>query len=178
MPPRVRALPQPASGASMMLNTRAIRPAMASMAPTLSSGGASGCEDSGTNPTVPAMAITASTTLTAKADRQENHSSSVPVPSSPSRALPPATAAHTLTARVRWAGGKVPVMVDRVAGMTRAAPRPIRPRRPMSSLAEETVIAAAEAPPKMTSPASSARRRPNRSPRAPAGSSSAAKISE
>jgi len=42
------------------------------------------------------------------------------------RALPPATAAHTLTARVCSASGKVPVMVDRVAGrlrQTRPAPR-------------------------------------------------------
>jgi hypothetical protein len=128
---------------------------------------------------VPAIAIPASTTLTAKADRQENHCSSVPVASRPSRALPPATAAHTLTARVRAAGGNVPVIVDSVAGMTSAAPRPIRPRRKISSLAEEAVIATAEAPPKMASPAISARRRPKRSPRAPAGSSSsAAKTSE
>jgi hypothetical protein len=178
IPPSVRALPQPASGASMMENTRTVSPARASSAPGLSSPGASGCEDAGTKPIVPAIAIAARITLTAKADRQENHSSRVPVASRPSRALPPATAAQTETARVRAAGGNVPVMVDSVAGMTRAAPRPMTPRSRISSLADDAVMATAEPAPNTASPASSARRRPYRSPRAPAGSSSAAKTSE
>src|SRR5262249_36511433 len=149
-------LAQPASGASMMLNTSAVRPVMASSAPALSSGGASGGADSGTNRIVPVIATAASTTLTANADRHENTASGAPVPSAPSRAAPPATDAQTETARVRSAGGKVLVMVDSVAGMTSAAPTPIRPRRKISSSADEAVIATAEAAPKMASPASSA----------------------
>ena len=58
-----------------------------------------------------------------------------PGASRPKTAAPPATAAQTLTARVRCSSGKVPVMVDRVAGMTSAAPRPMTARRPISSLA-------------------------------------------
>jgi hypothetical protein len=54
----------------------------------------------------------------------------------------------------------VPVIVDSVAGITSAAPRPIRPRRTMRAFAEEIAMAAAEAAPKTTSPASSALRRP------------------
>ena len=122
--------------------------------------GAPGCADSGTKPIVPAIAIAARTTLTAKADRHENTSSSAPVHSRPSRALVPATAAHTETARVRSAGGKVAVMVDSVVGMTRAAPTPIRPRRKISSFADEAVMATAEAPPKITRPVIRTRRRP------------------
>jgi len=82
------------------------------------------------------------------------------VHSRPSRALAPATAAHTETARVRSAAGKVAVMVDSVAGMTRAAPRPMTPRRKISSFADEAVMATPEAAPKMTSPAIRTRRRP------------------
>ena len=70
------------------------------------------------------------------------------------------TPAHTLTARVRCSPGKVPVMVDRVAGMTSAAPRPMTARRPMSSAAELAVMATADPAPKIVRPAISARRRP------------------
>ena len=144
----------------MMLNTRATSPAVASSAPPVSTRGAPGWEDSGTKRIVPAIATTARTTLTAKAARQENHSSRIPVHSRPSTELPPATPAQMPTARVRSAGGNVPVIVDSVAGITSAAPRPIRPRRTMRSFAEETAIAAAEAVPNTTSPAMSALRRP------------------
>ncbi len=75
-------------------------------------------------------------------------------------ALPPATAAQIPTALVRSAGGNVPVMVDNVAGITKAAPSPMRPRRTISSLAEETAMAAADAAPKTTRPPMSALRRP------------------
>ena len=98
--------------------------------------------------------------MTAKAERQENHSKRTPQHSSPKIALPPATAAQTLTALVRSAGGNVPVIVDRVAGMTNAAPNPMSPRNPISSFAEDTAMAAAEAPPKTSSPAMRALRRP------------------
>ncbi len=143
-----------------MLKTRATSPTVASSAPPVSTRGASGWEDSGTKRIVPAIAIAARTTLTAKAARQENHSSRTPVHSRPSTALPPATPAQTPTARVRSAGGNVPVIVDSVAGITSAAPAPIRPRSTMRVPAEEMAIAAAEAAPKTTSPASSALRRP------------------
>ena len=46
------------------------------------------------------------------------------------------------------------------AGMTRAAPTPIRPRRKMSSFADDAVMASAEAPPKITRPTIRTRRRP------------------
>jgi hypothetical protein len=133
---------------------------MARNAPPLSRAGASDSEDSGTKRNVPPRAITARTTLTAKEERQENHSRRTPQHSNPKIALPPATAAQTLTALVRSAGGNVPVIVDRVAGMTKAAPNPMSPRNTISSLAEDTAMATPDAPPKTSSPAMRALRRP------------------
>ena len=101
-------------------------------APPTSSWGASLSADSGTNRRVPTIAIAASTTLSAKTDCHDQTSSSSPVISRPAMALPPATPAQTPTARVRCCGGKVPVMVERVAGITSAAPRPSTPRSAMS----------------------------------------------
>ena len=125
-----------------------------------SSRGASGSADSGTNRSVPTSASAAKTTLTPKIDRHERPVSSAPETSSPKIAAPPATAAQMLTALVRFAGGNVPVIVDNVAGITSAAPKPITPRNPISSVAESAVIATADPTPKITSPAISATRRP------------------
>jgi hypothetical protein len=75
-------------------------------------------------------------------------------------ATPPATAAQTPTARVRCCPAKVPVMVDRVAGMTSAAPRPSTARRAVSSSAERAVMATAEPAPKIDRPTISASLRP------------------
>ena len=99
-------------------------------------------------------------TLSPNTDRHDQNSRRTPEVSSPSTALAPATPAHIPTARVRSAEGKVLVIVDRVAGMTRAAPRPITPRRRINSLAEPAVIATPEAAPKMASPISKVARRP------------------
>jgi hypothetical protein len=144
----------------MMLKTSATRPTVANSAPPLSIAGASGCEDSGTKRAVPTSATTARTTLTAKAALQEKKCRRIPEQRSPKMALPPATAAQIPTAFVRSAGGKVPVIVDKVAGITKAAPSPIRPRRKISSLGEDTAIAAADAAPKTMRPPMSALRRP------------------
>src|ERR1700684_3902671 len=104
--------------------------------------------------------MAARTTLTAKAARQENQWSRTPQQSTPKIAPPPAPAAQTPTAFVRSAGGYVPVIVDNVAGITKAAPSPMRPRRRMRSLAEDTAMAAADAAPKTIRPPIRALRRP------------------
>src|SRR5450755_327699 len=101
----------------------------------------------------------ARTTLSPNTDRHDQNSRSTPEVSSPSTALAPATPAHIPTARVLSAEGKVLVIVDRVAGMTRAAPRPITPRRRINVLAEPAVIAAPEAAPKTTRPINNVIRR-------------------
>ena len=129
-------------------------------APAKSIRGAPGSADSGTKRSVAIRAIAARTTLRPNTDCQWNHSSSTPELSRPSTALPPATAAHTLTARVRRSGGNVPVMVESVAGMTSEAPSPRIPRSTISSPADPAGMARAEPAPKMLRPAISAVRRP------------------
>lgn len=99
-------------------------------------------------------------TFSANTEGQDHTCRTSPETSIPRTAAPPATAAQTLTARVRCWLAKVPVMVDRVAGMTSAAPRPITARRPISSPADAAVMATAEAAPKTARPAISASRRP------------------
>ena len=160
IPTSVRALPQPASGASMIEYTRAPRPTTVMSAPTTSSLGASGSADSGTTRSVPATAATASTMLRPKTDRHDHCSSSSPEPSRPRIALPPATPAQTPMARAFCSRGNVLVSVDRVAGMTSAAPSPRTPRIAISAPGLVTVVAAIEPAPKTDRPASRARRRP------------------
>ena len=140
--------------------------------------GASGSADSGTNRTVPISASPARITFNPKIERHEKTVSRVPEASRPRIAAPPATAAQTLTARVRCAAGNVLVIVDSVAGITSAAPSPSNARSTISSDGSPAVIAIADPPPKIASPAISAERRPQRSPIAPAGNSSAANASE
>ncbi len=98
--------------------------------------------------------------MTPNTDRHEKTSSSAPDTTTPSTAAPPATPAQMLTALTRWAGGKVPVIVDSVAGMTSAAPRPMTARSPISTVASEAIIAAAEPMPNTARPMISSRRRP------------------
>jgi hypothetical protein len=162
----------------MIEYTSATRPITARMAPLMSRRRVSGSADSGTKRMVPAMAAAARMTFSANTDGHDQTCRTVPETSRPSTAAPPATAAQTLTARVRCSLAKVPVMVERVAGITSAAPRPITARRPISSPAELAVMATADAAPKIDRPAISAHRRPKRSPMAPAGSSSEANTSE
>ncbi len=82
------------------------------------------------------MATAARTTFSPNTDGHDHTSRRIPEVSSPRIAAPPATAAQTLTARVRCSAAKVPVMVDRVAGITSAAPRPRTARKAISSVAE------------------------------------------
>ena len=87
----------------------------------------------------------------------------------------PAKAAQIAIARGRSFGGNTWARIDSVAGMMNAAPTPITARggdervRP-----SRTARRAPMRPPKITSPALSASRRPNRSPSEPAVSSSPA----
>ena len=135
MPRMVRGLPQPASGASMNEKTSRPRPNTAIRAPPRSSWGAFWSADSVTNRIAPVMDTIANPTLSPNTARHDHTSSSKPDASNPTTALAPATPAQTLTARRRCCAGKVPVIVDSVAGMTSAAPAPSRPRSTISSVA-------------------------------------------
>ena len=93
--------------------------------------------------------------------------------------MPPAPAnpAQIPTALARSSGGNTLVMVESVPGMSNAAPTPMSARRPISCSADPVAAESPAAMPKMAVPEMSAPRRPNRSPRAPAGRRSAARVS-
>src|SRR5690242_16505912 len=133
--------------------------------------------DVGTIRAVAADAITASVTLIANTDDHENHSSSVPERSSPTTAPAPAMPAQMPTARPRSSSGKTFVMMERVVGMTSAAPTPITARSAISQPGSLTKTAASDATPKTARPIWRMPLRPKRSPSAPAGSRRPAKTS-
>ncbi len=89
----------------------------------------------------------------------------------------PAIADQAPIAPARSLAGNTAVRIDSVAGMTKAAPTPISARAAIR--VDESPDSAAQAEPeaKTTSPSSRARRRPKRSPSAPAITSSAANVS-
>ena len=95
----------------------------------------------------------------------------------PMAAPAPASPAHTPMARPRSWGGKTVTRIDRVAGMTSAAPTPMIPRVMTTWLAESDTAASTEAAPKTTRPMVRAPLRPKRSPKAPPVSRSPAKTS-
>ena len=87
----------------------------------------------------------------------------------------PATADHSAMACGRSAGGNTELRIDRVAGITKAAPTPITARHPIRAPAEPASAAPAEPTAYSTSPPTRAWRRPNRSPMVPAVTRRAAK---
>ena len=84
------------------------------------------------------------------------------------------TPTQTPTAFPFSSGGNDVVMIDKVVGMTKAAPRPITARITISVTGSEVKNAPAAPAPNMASPAMRIPRRPNRSPTAPANSSNPA----
>ncbi len=117
----------------------------------------------------------ASTELMTKIEPHHHCSSIAPPTSIPRMPPAPANPAHTPTARARSSGGNTLVIVDNVPGMINAAPTPVRTRHPISVSADPANADAKLAMLKIVMPAMSARRRPKRSPIAPAGSRSAAR---
>jgi hypothetical protein len=145
---------------------------MLSSAPGMSMGGALGSREVGTNswPSSRAMAITG--TLTRKTEPHQKCSSSQPPVTGPMAMAMPAVADQMAMAWARSFGTvKTLVMIERVAGMTRAAPTPIRARVAISWPALPANALAVEAPAMMRRPRARAPRLPKRSPRAPMVSS-------
>ena len=169
---------QPADGAAMTAHTSASSPAPESAAPAQSTGGAAASRASGTTRSPRRTASTHSGTLTRKIDPQAKWSSSQP-PSTGPRATPsPAVAAQIPIAAARSrASANTAGSSDSVAGMMQAAPAPMTARLAINPPLPPAVAAAAEATANTPRPATSSRRRPNRSPSVPASSSRAAKTS-
>jgi hypothetical protein len=110
-------------------------------------------------------------TLTSRVEPHQKPSSSPPVRIGPMEAPAPANPAHTAIARGRSCGGKIDVIIDSVAGITKAAPMPMTARLAITCVASLASPPSSAPRPNTTSPPTSARRRPNRSPMAPALSS-------
>ncbi len=105
--------------------------------------------------------------MSKKIEPHENSSSSQP-PTTMPRGMPSAaTAAQMPIAFARSSRGKTSTSTDRVDGMISAPPTPCAARAAMSCPLVSESAAARLAAPKIRRPASSARRRPKRSPSVP-----------
>ena len=158
----------------MIAKINALSPTKDSSAPAGSSGVRVSSRESGANAHTAATTASAIGTLTSKVEPHQNPSSRPPVMIGPSDPPAPAKPAQMAIALMRSCGGKIDVMIDRVAGMMNAAPMPMRPRLAI------TCVGLVARPPSSAlnantrRPPTRARRRPKRSPRAPAVSSSPA----
>ena len=132
---------------------------------------------SGTVSTTPASATATSGTLIRKTLPHQKWSSSRPPRVGPITTAAPATADQAAMACGRSFGGNTAFRMDKVAGMTNVAPRPITTRAPISMPVPDANAATVLPSAKTARPAIRERRRPKRSPSAPAGMSSAAKHS-
>ena len=176
-PTRVVESVQPQSGAWMIAAVRTPRPTVDSTAPTGSSRACFGSFEFGTNFGAAASAAITIGTLTRNTAVQSNCSIRKPPAAGPTPTPMPATAAQMPIAFGRSSAGKTLVRIDSVVGMISAPPTPIRARVAISISGEVANAEASEAPPKMVRPATSAPRRPKRSPSAPMVSSRPAKTS-
>ncbi|GAB3475336.1 hypothetical protein GCM10027440_06940 [Nocardiopsis coralliicola] len=150
-------------------------PAVTSAAEGMSTGAASGSEDSGTSAPTATRAAAASGTLIQNTPAHDQAATSSPPSTGPAAIATAATAAQAANAFGRPEGAKTCTRIASVAGMTSAAPTPIAARPATSQPVAGASAAAAEAAANSASPTSSTRRRPNRSPAAPKATSSPAK---
>ena len=119
------------------------------------------------------IAIAASGTLTQNTAPQAKWSSRKPPSVGPMTIPMPDTADQAPIAAARSRAGNTAAMIDNVAGMTNAPPRPITAREAMSISELLDSAAIVEPPAKTARPPIRASRRPNRSPSEPATISSA-----
>ena len=163
----------------MIVTTNAISPPPHSSAPRTSKRGLAGSEDSGTNASVARSMRSASGGLTQKIACQLKCSSRSPPTIGPSATPTPATAAQIPTACARSCGlGKTCTRMLSVDGMMQAPPRPISARQRVNTNTSCANTAVSEATMKIPRPITSSRRRPNRSPIAPASRRLPAKMTE
>lgn len=130
----------------------------------------------GTDFTVVTSATTISAVGSANSQRQSAMSTKSAERNMPRMPPPPATAVHTPMALPRRSSGKVEVMTARVIGMIIAAPTPLIARAAIMTSALGDSAATTFAMPNNVSPAVNMGLRPRRSPIAPSGSSSAARV--
>ncbi len=174
-PSSVRGAVQPCSGPSCRTRMRPTTATAETSAPTVSNGWAARSRELGTDFRVMARATATRITGRTKSHRQVATSTRRAERNMPRMPPPPATPVQTPMALPRCSAGKVEVMTARVMGMIIAAPTPLATRTASSISAVGARPAAMFAAPKTPSPAISMGLRPSRSPRAPSGSSRAAR---
>ena len=172
----IRGSVQPYSGPCTRANTRAARAPAESRPPRGSMGCLRESREDGTKSTVRTKRVTAIGMFTKKMQPHQKNSRSTPAARMPIAPPAPANPAQMAMALLRSSAGNTVVRMDRVAGMTRPAPTPIRQRQAMIWAAESLVAPRTAPVSMMPRPTRRAPRRPNRSPRAPAGRSIAASI--
>ncbi len=117
-------------------------------------------------------------TFTRKIHGHVNDVVSQPPSSGPTAAIPEMTAPHTPNAMARSRPRNVALTVDSVHGSTSAPPTPCTTRATISAVEDSDAAAIRLPPMNTTTPATKSIRRPSRSPRRPAVSSSAANTTE
>ena len=174
-PATLRALPQPYSGASMIVKINSAIAAVDSAKPPRSVFGACGSRDVGTLYATIAAPSAATGAIAKKMLDHEKPSSSQPPTIGPSATATPAVAPHNPIACARSARPvKMFEISDSVAGNTIAAPKPMKQRATISCPGVAVSPPAMLATPSTARPASSIPLRPTRSLRLPDTSSSAA----
>ncbi len=117
-------------------------------------------------------------TLIRKTEPHQKWASSSPLMTGPNPPAAPVIEAQMAMALVRSWGGKTLIRIDRVDGMMKAAPTPMRARQAMSCHMALDIEAQPAPARKMIRPSWRAPLRPNLSPRAPVVNSRPAKTSE
>ena len=149
--------------------------AMDRAAPIGSSRVAWGSRESGTRCKAPMNAATSSGTLIQNTDDHEKLRIRAPPTIGPTAMPAPLAAVQPAIALARSRGSpNTLTRIDSVVGMSSAPPTPMTLRPAMSAVVEPAMAATMEPPRNVARPASSACRRPKRSPRLPAVSSSPA----
>ena len=170
-PPMVRPVPQPTSGVFTSVKISSSMLAVTSTAPTAS-------KPPGTDRpwsafrirNVPNSTSAASGRLMKNTHRQPNSWVSSPPKNNPTIVAIPLTPAHTPSALCRSESWKVVVKMDSAAGVIIAAPKPWASRAPTSSPWLSANPQASDETANSEVPATSSRRRPNRSPARPPSS--------
>lgn len=165
----------PYAGASIRAHTRPVIPAVTRTVPGRSSPRPSPARVSGTSRTIPTSATVTTGTLIRNTPAQLHASTSAPPSRGPAAMPTDATALHTAKARGRSRPGNTATSTASVAGITSAAPTPIRARIAISQPTEGAAAASADATPKTSRPPTTVRRLPYRSEITPAVMRSPAK---
>src|SRR6266516_6589830 len=160
----------------MIAHTSELNESIERSAPSLSTGGVSGSDDSGTSGFAAISAPATIGRLTRKTEPHEKWSRRRPPATGPIAIPIPDTPAQIEIAFARSRLGNTFVRTERVDGMMNAAPRPITPRPAINIVDEVAIVATSEPAPKTPRPASSAFLRPKRSPSVPAVRRRPAKI--